>query len=152
MWSLLAETNPNALLCGWMTEWTMGGISGATALASVALLGYLFGRSQLRKRMGQERALADQTHQMITQLETVSQQIRHSLAMQHASIQAFREKMRALCEIEDAELRKEVVEQARRILEPTAELSNEIVDAYEKIRKETCQLRRFKKARQTQEA
>lgn len=129
---------------------TVVGLSQVTALAAVALIGYIVGRTQLRHIELEASMAQEETQAMIDQLETVSKQIRQSLAMQHASIRAFREKVRSLCEVDDDATREQLVEQAERILQPTAELSSEIVHAYETIRRETGSLKRIgRKARDT---
>ena len=129
-----------------MAGWMVGGISSATALASVALIGYLIGRHQVRCTEEQVEARVEQTQEMIDQLDAISKQIRRSLATQHASIRVFREKVRALCEMEDEATRERLVAQAERILQPTAELSSEIASTYDTIRRETGTLKRMRES------
>ncbi|HHM12093.1 MAG TPA: hypothetical protein ENJ16_00960 [Planctomycetaceae bacterium] len=131
----------------WLSIWTVG-LPLTTALAAVALIGYLFGRSQIRRAQAERRRDLEQAQELIRQLQVVSQRIRRSLAMQHTSIQQFREKVRALCQMEDEEMRGQIVEEAQRILQPTAELSSDIVHTYEEIRSQASRLNAMKQSRQ----
>ena len=131
---------------GWASNWVVG-IPFTTALAAVALIGYLFGRSQVRRAQEDERREFEQAQQMIRQLQNVSQRIRRSLAHQHSSIQIFREKIQDLCEIQNEEIREQVAREAEKMLQPTAELSSDIVHTYEEIRSQTSQLDSIKKKR-----
>ena len=131
----------------WFGIWTVG-LPVTTALAAVALIGYLFGRSQVRRAQEERRRDLEQAQELIRQLQVVSHRIRRSLAMQHTSIQQFREKVRALCQLEDEEMRGQIVEEAQRILQPTAELSSDIVHTYEEIRSQASRLNAMKQSRQ----
>ncbi len=123
----------------WAGAWTVG-LPLTTALAAVALIGYLFGRRQIRDSASDRQRELEQAQQLISQLQTVSQRIRRSLALQHSSIQQFREKVQDICETDEVGFGDEIAEEAKRILQPTAELSSEIVHTYEEIRSQSSRL------------
>ncbi len=127
-------------------QWGIG-LPITTALAAVALIGYIFGRSQVRRAERERQRDMEQAQQLIRQLQTVSQRIRRSLALQHTSIQQFREKVRELCQMDDEAMRSEIVQEAQRILQPTAELSSDIVHTYEEIRSQASRLNSLKQQR-----
>lgn len=127
-------------------QWGIG-LPITTALAAVALIGYIFGRSQVRRAERERQRDMEQAQQLIRQLQIVSQRIRRSLALQHTSIQQFREKVRELCQTDDEAMRSEIVQEAQRILQPTAELSSDIVHTYEEIRSQASRLNSLKQQR-----
>ncbi len=127
-------------------QWGIG-LPITTALAAVALIGYIFGRSQVRRAERERQRDMEQAQQLIRQLQIVSQRIRRSLALQHTSIQQFREKVRELCQMDDEAMRSEIVQEAQRILQPTAELSSDIVHTYEEIRSQASRLNSLKQQR-----
>ena len=135
----------------WASAWSVG-LPLTTALAAVALIGYLFGRGQIRKSAADRQQELEQARQLIAQLQSVSQRIRRSLALQHSSIQQFRDKVQDFCEADDADVREEIAEEAKRILQPTAELSSEIVHTYEEIRSQSSRLDSMKQNRESMAA
>ncbi len=116
------------------------GLTAPVALATVAVLGYLFGRSQTQADRQAARDDLSHASNVINELEVISKRIRSTLAAQHSSIQTFRQKLDSLCQIEDTQLRQSLSAEAEKILEPTVNLSNDIVHAYEEIRQQTSNL------------
>ncbi len=117
------------------------GITGPVALAAIAVLGYLFGRSQRAAAAMEVDRQRDQTEKVIRELETISEQIRRTLATHHGNVQRFRERIRQLGSIRPSEVETtDLCHEAERILEPTTELSEDLAHAYDEIRQKVRSL------------
>jgi diguanylate cyclase (GGDEF)-like protein len=115
------------------------------ALAAVALLGYIIGRSNLRKS-----AAATPSHPelkrariVIRDLEAIAQRIRRDLAQHHASLVRFKGQVDGMSREAAPANWLALAEEAERLLRPTQELATQIARAYEGIRKQTSQLSTF---------
>ena len=123
------------------------GLPETVALASVALVGYLFGRSQKR----QEPELpADAPIEVIRaaeiarQLEAIAAALRSDLAMHRAEVEQFKKIVHSAsgCTGDDASLTV-LRDEADRVLEPTLRLVSRVAAAYDQIRRQSSALARF---------
>ncbi|MDX1946439.1 MAG: GGDEF domain-containing protein [Pirellulaceae bacterium] len=121
------------------------GLPVSVALAAVAVLGYLFGRSrrpvateQTTARRELKRALA-----IIRDLETISQHVRRDLAQHHTNLVRFRGKVDELARQSDKADWQILADEAERLLRPTQFLATQLAHAYDGIRQQAGQLSTF---------
>lgn len=129
--------------------WTLG-LPTPVALAAVAVFGYLFGcrvrraveidRTQARRELKRAKAV-------IRQLESISNDVRASLATHHSSILRFKERIGVLSSSEVNGAWKDLCEEAENMLTPTLKLAGEIAHAYDEIRQQTNLLMTFTEVR-----
>ncbi|QDV75077.1 GGDEF domain-containing protein [Botrimarina mediterranea] len=123
------------------------GLPETVALAAVALVGYLFGRSQKRE---EDEIPADAPIEVIRaaeiarQLEAIAAALRSDLAMHRAEVEHFKKTVfsasgRAGDDASWTVLRDE----ADRVLEPTLRLVSRVAAAYDQIRRQSSALARF---------
>lgn len=127
----------------------MVGLPATVALGAVALLGYLFGQRtkpapsdpvQLRRELKRARGI-------IRDLEKIAQQVRRDLARHQGSLGKFRTRLRYLCEAGDQEPIDLLASETDKMLEPTAQLTARLTQAYEMIRQQADQLMSFSAVR-----
>lgn len=128
-----------------MDTW-LTGLSAPVALASVALLGYLVGLRQRRRDDAQSGSQEpwDDARLLISQVESVSEQLRCSMAAHHSTVTRCQEQIQRLSQ----RLRDEpdTVHPAHweDILAPTQRLTDDIAHAYDELRRHTHALRRLR--------
>ena len=126
-------------------------IPSTVALAAVAVLGYLFGRGsrvahvvtdveQARRELKRAKAVA-------RELETISEQIRKSLATHHSSIAHFKDRVTELGSQEKEVAWQELCKEAEEMLKPTLRLAAQIAHAYDEIRQQSNHLMTFTELR-----
>jgi len=127
------------------------GLPVPVALATVAVIGYLFGRrsrprpklndAETRREMKRARAI-------IQQLEDIAQKVRRNLATHHASVLNFKDRIADLrADENDDDAWKELYREAESMLKPTMTLSAQIAHAYDEIRQQTNHLMSFAEVR-----
>lgn len=128
-----------------LTSWTMG-VSSAFALSTVALIGYLFGRSQRHAPEvgeGSGREEIQRAARIARQLEQIADDLRQDLAFHRQQVEQFKSQLRhAERETEDvawARLRSE----AEKMVAPTLQLVSQLSTAYDKIRQQSQSLANF---------
>jgi hypothetical protein len=122
------------------------GLTGPVALALVALLGYIVGYHQRRRAPSDNLFLMslDQTDALIDKIESISNQLRQSMATHHSAVNRCREQIRVLSEshVSDTDTAPHVHLQA--LLAPTDRLSQDIALAYDELRQHTHALARLR--------
>lgn len=124
------------------------------ALAAVAVIGYLVGRHQRvaaadneRQAEAQARRELKRAHVIARDLESITQDIRKSLARHHASIARFKNRVSELSSAKNEGAWKELCNEAEEILGPTMQLAGHIAQAYDRIRQQSSQLMTFTEVR-----
>lgn len=124
---------------------TFIGLTGPVALALVALLGYFVGYRRRRAADGRMSPLSlDETDALIEKIESISNQLRQSMATHHYTVSRCREQIRVLSEshVSDTETTPHVHLQT--LLAPTDRLSLDIALAYDELRQQTHALARLR--------
>lgn len=124
-----------------MDMWILG-IPTPVALAAVAVMGYLVGRRYRAGNRAAEGARRElqRAEAVIRDLETISQQVRRSLAAHHSSVLRFKEQVARLSRQREDAAWQELSNEAERMLQPTMALSTKIAHAYDEIRRHTNSL------------
>ncbi|NLX54013.1 MAG: hypothetical protein GXY58_02755 [Planctomycetaceae bacterium] len=125
---------------------TLLGLTSPAALAAVALLGYIVGRRRRRVAFSSDplpQLLAD-TNAVIARIESISNQLRQTMASHHSTVNRCREQIRVLSEGHgpDGDAARHVHLQA--LLAPTDRLSHDIALAYDELRQQICVLARLR--------
>ncbi len=110
------------------------------ALAAVALIGYLVGQHQRRRRANRTLELAsklDQAHAMIAHVESVSHELRRTMASHHSTVSHCHDQIEKLSERQFGDTDLVHRKQLQEILEPTRRLSKDIAHAYDELRQQT---------------
>jgi hypothetical protein len=123
-------------------DMTLLGLTGPVALALVALLGYIVGYHQRRVASSSDPSpqLLAETNAVIARIESISNQLRQTMASHHSTVNRCREQIRVLSEGHgsDSDAARHVHLQA--LLAPTDRLSQDIALAYDELRQQTCVL------------
>ncbi len=113
----------------------------AFLLAGVAAVAYIVGRrSQPASPELPAEGDPQTSGEVARELGDISQGVRRRLATHHASILQFRERINQLSSGQDGPIWQLLVQEAERVLKPTEELSDEIAQAYNEIRRQTSGL------------
>lgn len=109
------------------------------AIALVALLGYWVGR---RRRCSSDfeelsRTSAGEAEQLIARIESISNQLRQSLAASHCTVTRYREEVRVLSERHAADVDGAPHMHWQAVLAPTERLSHDLAAAYDELRRHT---------------
>jgi predicted signal transduction protein with EAL and GGDEF domain len=126
-----------------------GFIPHTVALASVALMGYLFGRSALRQPKvdaNQLRCELKRAKVVVDEMERIAQEVRRNLASHHGCIVQFKERVAEL-HGDGAEGAAAVCQEAERLLRPTLKLAAQMATAYDELRQQSCRLMSFTEVR-----
>jgi hypothetical protein len=121
-------------------------MTAPVALALVALLGYWAGRH--RRATGSlarahQPATAD-PDQLIARIESISNQLRQSLAASHCTVTRYREEIRILSERHAADAEGTPHMHWQAVLAPTERLSHDLAVAYDELRQHTHALARLR--------
>ncbi len=120
------------------------GLPETVALGAVALIGYLFGRSQKTMPAVQDRPeefvrAAEIAHQ----LETIANVLRRDLAAHHAQVEQFKQGIERASSDDQEKNWKQLSEQAESVLAPTLRLVGQVASAYDQIRQQSKALSNF---------
>jgi diguanylate cyclase len=125
--------------------------SSTLALAVVAALGYLFGRSahtpEAKPEIEQARRDLKRAKSVARELEQISAEIRKSLATHHASVARFKDRVTELSGSQTEASWQELCKEAEEMLKPTLRLAAEIAHAYDEIRQQSNHLMTFTELR-----
>lgn len=123
------------------------GLPETVALAAVALIGYLFGRSQKRE---EPELPADAPVEVIRaaeiarQLEAIASALRSDLAMHRTEVEHFKKMVHSASGQTGDDASWTVLrDEADRVLEPTLRLVSRVAAAYDQIRRQSSALARF---------
>jgi diguanylate cyclase (GGDEF)-like protein len=120
------------------------------SLALVATLGYLFGR---RRRLHESDPAAHsrrelrRAQQVAADLEKTAAAIRQSLAVHHASVKRFRNRLTALGDQKSDAAFRELCREVEEVLKPTLRLAMQVSNAYDEIRQQSANLMTFTEVR-----
>ena len=124
----------------WILPW-ISGIPITTGLAAIALIGYLFGRSQVKAEREAGEHLRKQAEQSLSHVHNLTSNFRDSLALQHQSIEVFRNNILSLNGTDNPQLHEQVAQQAERILQPAIEFSSKMDRTFEQLRNRAARLK-----------
>ena len=131
------------LLPGYLTE--------ATALAAVALLGYLFGRSAAGKTsLANNDDLAGDINRAVRiarDLQNVTDRIRQELAKHQGCISKFQSHVGSIDSNQEQEAWSELASEAEALLVPTMTVTTSLSAAYDQLRKHSAELMNFTSSR-----
>ena len=128
----------------WISLW-ISGIPITTGLAAIALIGYLFGRSQVKAEREASEQLRKQAEQTLSHVHNLTSNFHDSLALQHKSIEVFRNNILSLNGTDSPQLHEQVTQQAERILQPAIEFSSNMDRTLEQLRNRATRLKAAKK-------
>jgi diguanylate cyclase len=129
-------------------DWTI--LPTPVAIATVALLGYLFGRSSLSRAQAdpnQMRRELKRAKQVTVELERIAQEVRRNLASHHSSVLHFKDRLAELGADPDATATRHVCHEAERLLKPTLRLVSQMATAYDELRQQSSMLMSFTEVR-----
>ena len=124
-----------------------GYLTEATAMAAVALLGYLFGRHNARRteKVANEDLIHDinRAVRIAKDLQQVTDQIRQELARHQSSIAKFQSQVGAIDSSQETEAWAALTSEAEALLEPTVTVTSSLSAAYDQLRKHSAELMNF---------
>jgi diguanylate cyclase (GGDEF)-like protein len=130
---------------------TQIGLPETAALASVALIGYLFGR---RTRSSKFAAIDDRRKQELEraariawQLEAIARTLRQDLVAHHSQVAAFKRRLRQAKDDGSDAAWEQLCVEAEAILSPTMQLAHQLSHAYDQIRQQSDALETFTQGR-----
>jgi len=121
----------------------ISGIPVTVALAIVATVGYWFGqrtRVPTLAVQNQSRHESKKAKAVIGALEDIAQEVRRSLAIHHANILNFKQRVADLSQTQGEVVGKKICSEAERMLKPTTLLATQLANAYEELRQQTSVL------------
>jgi diguanylate cyclase (GGDEF)-like protein len=128
-------------------DWSI--LPNTVALASVAVLGYLFGRSALRRPRvdaNQLRCEFKRAKAVVDELERIAQEVRRNLASHHSSVLQFKDRLTELRGASAGGI-DAVCQEAERLMRPTLKLAAQMATAYDELRQQSCRLMSFTEVR-----
>jgi diguanylate cyclase len=129
-------------------DWTL--LPTPVAIAAVALIGYLFGRSSLRRAQAdpnQMRREMKRAKQVVAELERIAQEVRRNLASHHSSVMHFKDRLAELGVDPDATATRHMCHEAERLLKPTLRLVSQMASSYDELRQQSSMLMAFTEVR-----
>ena len=127
-----------------LMNWTLG-VSSAFALSAVALIGYLFGRSQ-RTQPEAENGASDEIRRasrIANQLEQIADELRQDLAYHRSKVEHFKAQLRRAAGQPGDEGWERLRDEAENMVGPTLQLVSQLSTAYDKIRQQSQSLANF---------
>lgn len=121
-------------------------LSYTTALAVVALLGYVIGRRRVAveaERGAVARKEIERAQAVAQQLERIAAAVGGELTRHHSSVARFKQRVAELGGQERDGAWKKLCDEAEEMLQPTLQLANEFARAYDEIRFQTSHLMAF---------
>ncbi len=122
------------------------GLATPVALATVALIGYLVGRRWQRPAEDWEtiRRRLEGTNDLIIKVESISDQLRRSMAAHHCTVARFHDQFQVLSEMHSHDTDPAHHMHLQDVLAPTQRLSDDIAQAYDELRQQTQALERLR--------
>ncbi len=123
------------------------GLAAPVALAAVALIGYLVGHRQRQTRANEMLQLTsklDHANALIAQVESVSDQLRRSMATHHSTVTHCREQIQILSERHHSDTDPAHHMHLQEVLGPAKRLSDDIAHAYDELRQHSRSLQRLR--------
>ena len=120
------------------------------ALAVIAVLGYLVGRTSRRGAAGEaDKARRELRRAKVVakELEQIAESVRKNLASHHMSVAKFKDRVCELSGQDKEAAWQELCREAEQILKPTLRLAEQIANAYDEIRQQTNHLMSFTEVR-----
>ena len=120
------------------------------ALAVIAVLGYMVGRSSRARAISeaeQARRELRRAKLIAKELEQVAESVRKHLANHHLSVARFKNRVCELSVHDKEAAWQELCGESEQILKPTLRLAEQIAQAYDEIRRQTNQLMTFSEVR-----
>jgi len=128
-------------------EFALPSLPIPVALATVALIGYLFGRYQRPRTTsnGSEatRRELKRAQAVVVDLERIAHRVRRELALHHANLAMFKRRVGELTETSATGDWHLLCDEAERLLKPTQDLAMQLAHAYEGIRQQSSRLMSF---------
>lgn len=128
-----------------LSVWGGGfGLPETVALAAVAVIGYVFGRSQRHEEPSAESSdEVIRAAEIARQLEAVAAALRNDLAAHRTEVEHFKKVVRGASKTPTDESWAQLRDEADRVLEPTLRLVARVASAYDQIRRQSSALARF---------
>jgi diguanylate cyclase len=126
------------------------GLPVTFALATIALIGYLFGnRTRTIKAAFDERRQheLDRAARIAWQLETIATRLRQDLVAHHSQLATFKRQLRRAQDEGHDKAWEQLCSEAEAMLGPTMQLSHQLSRAYDEIRQQTDALETFTQGR-----
>jgi diguanylate cyclase (GGDEF)-like protein len=120
------------------------------ALAVIAVLGYLVGRTSRRGALNEaDKARRELRRAKVVakELEEIAEGVRKHLASHHMSVARFKDRVCELSGQDKEAAWQELCREAEQILKPTLRLAEQIAHAYDEIRQQTNHLMSFTEVR-----
>lgn len=120
------------------------------ALAVIAVLGYLAGRSSRAQALNEAdkaRRELRRAKAVAKELEQIAEGVRKHLASHHSSVARFKDRVSELSAQEKEAAWQELCTEAEQVLKPTLRLAEQIARAYDEIRQQTNHLMSFTEVR-----
>ena len=128
------------------SDWTFG-LSSVVALAVVAAIGYLFGRTQTKANQPGEfvpgHTELQRASRIARQLESIADDLRQDLALHSSQVEQFKLQLRHAEGAETQEAWRKLREEAENMVAPTLQLVSQLSTAYDKIRQQSQSLANF---------
>ena len=127
-----------------------GFLPNTVALAVVAVLGYLFGRSALRAPTAdpnQMRRELKRARLVVNELERIAQEVRRSIASHHSSVLHFKDRLSELGATPEQAATRDICREAEHLLRPTVRLATQMASAYDELRQQSTLLMSFTEVR-----
>lgn len=127
-----------------LPAWAVGlGIPETVALASVALIGYLFGRRTRQQPPPDRAEEIERAAAIAHQLESIAGALRGDLALHRTRVERFKKQLRSAASREDARALGRLRAEAEAMLGPTLRLAGQLSTAYDKIRQQSHALANY---------
>jgi diguanylate cyclase len=126
------------------------GLPVTFALASIALIGYVFGnrtraiKAEFDERRQQEM---DRAARIAWQLETIATRLRQDLVTHHSQLATFKKQLRQAQEDGHDRAWEQLCSEAEAMLGPTMQLAHQLSRAYDEIRQQSDALETFTQGR-----
>jgi diguanylate cyclase len=120
------------------------------ALAVIAVLGYLAGRSSRAQALNEAdkaRRELRRAKAVAKELEQIADGVRKHLAAHHTSVARFKDRVSELSSQEKEAAWQDLCAEAEQVLKPTLRLAEQIARAYDEIRQQTNHLMAFTEVR-----
>ena len=132
-------------------EWTNIHLSTPVALAAVAAIGYLVGRTKREQQNASSEAQArrelKRAQAVAKELEIIADAVRKSLATHHSSVLKFKDRMGSVGSVAKEGGWQDLCTEAEEMLKPTLQLAAQMAAAYDQIRQQSNNLMTFTEVR-----
>jgi diguanylate cyclase len=127
------------------------GLPVTFALASVALIGYLFGNRTRAKKAAafdeRRQQELDRAARIAWQLETIATRLRQDLVTHHSQLATFKKRLRQAQDEGHDKAWEKLCSEAEAMLGPTMQLAHQLSQAYDEIRQQSDALETFTQGR-----